>query len=64
MIVGEGDGQPDHKDSTERMQDLAEEEAGEGDSAGQAVIGGSRPVSFSAFKSKFETFEGMAGVIW
>ena len=57
MIVGEGDGQPDHKDSTERMQDLAEEEAGEGDSAGQTVIGGSRPVSFSAFKSKFETYD-------
>ena len=57
MVVGEGDGQPDHKDSTERMQDLAEEEAGEGDSAGQATIGGSRPVSFSAFKSKFEAFD-------
>ena len=57
MEVGEGDGQPDHKDSTERMQDLAEEEAGEGESAGQTVVGGSRPISFSAFKSKFQPFE-------
>ena len=57
MEVGEGDGQPDHKDSTERMQDLAEEEAGEGDSALQIVIGGSRPISFSAFQSKFEAFD-------
>ena len=57
MEVGEGDGQPDHKDSTERMQDLAEEEAGEGESASQSVVGGSRPISFSAFKSKFEPFD-------
>ena len=57
MEVGEGDGQPDYKDSTERMQDLAEEEAGEGESASQSTIGGARPISFSAFKSKFEPYE-------
>ena len=28
--LGEGEGQPEYKDSTERMQDLAEEEAGGG----------------------------------
>ena len=48
MVVGEGD----YKDSTERMQDLAEEEAGEGESASQSTIGGARPISFSAFKSR------------
>ena len=39
------------------MQDLAEDEAGEGESASQSVIGAARPISFSAFKSKFEPFE-------
>ena len=39
------------------MQDLAEEEAGEGESASQNTIGGARPISFSAFKSKFEPYE-------
>ena len=57
MEVGTGEGQPERKDSTERMQDLAEEEIGEGESASQRVIGSARPVSFSTFKSKFEPFE-------
>ena len=57
MEVGTGEGQPEHKDSTERMQDLAEEEIGEGESASQRVIGSARPLSFSTFKSKFEPYE-------
>ena len=55
--IGEGEGQPEYKDSTERMQDLAEEEIGEGDSASQVTIGAPQPMSFSAFKSKFEPHE-------
>ena len=39
MELGEGDGQPEYKDSTERMQDLAEEEAGEGEAANQRTVG-------------------------
>ena len=39
MELGEGDGQPEYKDSTERMQDLAEDEAGEGDTAKQRTVG-------------------------
>ena len=57
MEVGTGEGQPEHKDSTERMQDLAEEEIGEGESASQRVIGSATPLSFSTLKSKFEPFE-------
>ena len=57
MEVGEGEGQPEYKDSTERMQDLAEDEAGEGESAGQSTIVGAQPISLSAFKSKFEPYE-------
>ena len=57
MEVGTGEGQPEHKDSTERMQDLAEEEIGEGESASQRVIGPATPLSFSTFKSKFEPYE-------
>ena len=57
MELGEGDGQPEYKDSTERMQDLAEEEAGEGDTANQRTVGTPRPMSFSALKSKFEPYE-------
>ena len=57
MVVGEGDGQPDYKDSTECMQDLAEEEGGQGESASEKTKGGARPISFSAFKSKFEPHE-------
>ena len=57
MEVGEGDGQPEYKDATERMQDLAEEEAGEGESASQSTIGGAQPISFSAFKSRFEPYD-------
>ena len=55
--MGEGDGQPEYKDSTERMQDLAEEEAGEGDTASQRTVGSPTPVSFTSFKSKFEPYE-------
>ena len=57
MDVGTGEGQPEYKDSTERMQDLAEEEIGEGESASQRVVGSARPMSFSTFSSKFEPFE-------
>ena len=57
MEVGAGEGQPEHKDSTERMQDLAEEEIGEGESASQRTIGLATPLSFSTFKSRFEPFE-------
>ena len=54
MELGEGDGQPEFKDSTERMQDLAEDEAGEGDTASQRTVGAPTLMSFSSFKSKFE----------
>ena len=57
MEMGEGDGQPEYRDSTERMQDLAEEEAGEGDTANQRTVGNPIRMSFSAFKSKFEPHE-------
>ena len=57
MEIGEGERQPEYKNSTERMQDLAEEEIGEGVSASQATIGTPQPMSFSAFKSKFEPHE-------
>ena len=56
MEVGEGEGQPEYKDSTERVQDLAEDETGEGESMSQTIIA-SQAVSFSAFKSKFEPYE-------
>ena len=57
MELGEGDGQPEYKDSTERMQDLAEEEAGEGETASQRTVGTPTLMSFSSFKSKFEPYE-------
>ena len=57
MEMGEGDGQPEYRDSTERMQDLAEEEAGEGDTANQRTVGNPDRMSFSAFKSEFEPHE-------
>ena len=57
MEVGTGEGQPEYKDSTERMQDLAEDEIGEGESAGSRVIGSAEPLSLSTFTSKFETYE-------
>ena len=57
MELGEGDGQPEYKDSTERMQDLAEEEAGEGETANQRTMGSPTLMSFSSFKSKFEPYE-------
>ena len=57
MELGEGDGQPEYKDSTERMQDLAEDEAGEGDTANQRTVGTPTLMSFSSFKSKFEPYE-------
>ena len=57
MEPGEGDGQPEFKDSTERMQDLAEDEAGEGDTANQRTVGAPTLMSFSSFKSKFEAYE-------
>ena len=57
MELGEGDGQPEFKDSTERMQDLAEDEAGEGDTANQRTVGTPTLMSFSSFKSKFEPYE-------
>ena len=57
MEPGEGDGQPEFKDSTERMQDLAEDEAGEGDTANQRTVGTPTLMSFSSFKSKFEPYE-------
>ena len=56
MEVREGEGQPEYKDSTERVQDLAEDETGEGESMSQTIIA-SQAVSFSAFKSKFEPYE-------
>ena len=57
MELGEGDGQPEYKDSTERMQDLAEEEAGEGETANQRTMGTPTLTSFTSFKSKFEPYE-------
>ena len=39
MNIGDGEGQPEYKDSTERMQDLAEEEGGDKESASQRVCG-------------------------
>ena len=56
MEVGEGEGQPEYKDSTERVQDLAEEETGDGESMSQTIIA-SQTLSVSAFKSKFEPYE-------
>ena len=60
MELGEGDGQPEYKDSTERMQDLAEEEAGEGETANQRTMGTPTLMSFTSFKSKFEPYERAA----
>ena len=57
MELGEGDGRPEYKDSTERMQDLAEEEAGEGETANQRTMGTPTLMSFTSFKSKFEPYE-------
>ena len=39
------------------MQDLAEEEIGEGESASQRTIGSATPLSFSTFKSKLGPYE-------
>ena len=55
--LGKGEGQPEYKDSTERMQDLAEEETGEGETMSQSTMGSATPISVSAFKSKFEPYE-------
>ena len=49
MELGEGDGQPEYKDSTERMQDLAEEEAGEGETANQRTVGSSNLMKRAAW---------------
>ena len=54
MDIGSGEGQPEYQDSTERMQDLAEEEIGESESPSQRMIGSIRPLSLSKFASKFE----------
>ena len=62
LVVGDGEGQPEYKDCTERVQDLAEEETGEGDSAEQHPTVGPNRVSFSAFKSRFEPY-GPGGMV-